>query len=364
MAIIYRQNVNRQTVPEKVRGSLAVDLVSKRRGAAIVLQEVSLAVEAGEFVTLLGPSGCGKTTLLRLIAGLDDVDSGRISVSGQDMTEVKAHLRPVHTVFQSYALFPHLSVFENVAFGLRIRNLSDSEIKARVVKALTAVHLEGLEARATSEISGGQGQRVALARALVLEPDILLLDEPLAALDAQLRSSMRAELVQLQRSLGITFVLVTHDLEEAIECSSRIAVMREGRIAQYATPRDIFERPTNVYVARLVGMENILDGRVVERTPFGVRVDLGFAHIEVPGVPTTETEVKIGLHGEHISFSRNGEGRPGTVSEVRYLGEATRCQVVVGDRTLIANVSPREAVRAGDSVFLDIDPRSYVTLAR
>jgi spermidine/putrescine transport system ATP-binding protein len=353
--------VSPDPLPEKLRGSLAVESVSKTRGGTAVLDSVSLDVRPGEFVTLLGPSGCGKTTLLRLVAGLDAVDAGAISISGADVTALPAHLRPVHTVFQSYALFPHLSVFENVAFGLRLRNREDAEIRARVRKALAAVHLEGFEARATSEISGGQGQRVALARALVLEPDILLLDEPLAALDAQLRSSMRAELVQLQRSLGTTFVLVTHDLEEAIECSSRIAVMRAGRIAQYATPEEIFERPKSVYVAKLVGMENILAGRVVEKTAQGARVDLGFAQVEIGGVPAGPG-VTIGLHGEHISLSSSA-GIKGTVTDVRYLGESTRCQIDVGSTRLVANVSPKEVVRAGDSVFLDIAPASWVPLS-
>jgi ABC-type Fe3+/spermidine/putrescine transport system ATPase subunit len=339
-----------------------VESVSKKHGAVPVLEEVSLEVRPGEFVTLLGPSGCGKTTLLRLVAGLDEVDAGRISISGNDVTSMKPHLRPVHTVFQSYALFPHLTVFENVAFGLRIRDRPEDEIRSRVSRVLSAVHLEGLDSRAPSEISGGQGQRVALARALVLEPDILLLDEPLAALDAQLRSAMRSELVQLQRSLGITFVLVTHDLEEAIECSSRIAVMREGRIAQYAEPEAIFEHPASVYVARLVGMENILEGRSMGTGAAGARVDLGFTQIEVPGVPP-ETVVKIGLHGEHIALSRTGGGLRGTVVDVRYLGEATRCQVRVGESLLVANVSPKEVVQAGDAVSLDINPSSWVSLA-
>jgi spermidine/putrescine transport system ATP-binding protein len=339
-----------------------VESVSKKRGGVPVLEDVSLEVRPGEFVTLLGPSGCGKTTLLRLIGGLDLVDSGRISISGSDVTLMKAHLRPVHTVFQSYALFPHLTVFENVAFGLRIRNRAEDEIRDRVRKVLAAVHLEGLDARTPSEISGGQGQRVALARALVLEPDILLLDEPLAALDARLRAAMRSELVLLQRSLGITFVLVTHDLEEAIECSSRIAVMREGRIAQYAAPEEIFERPNSVYVARLVGMENILEGRVISRTGSSGRVDLGFAQIDVHGV-SAEERVSIGLHGEHITLSRSSEGLAGVVTDVRYLGEATRCRVSVGEATLVANVSPREVIHPGDPVSLDIDPSSWVVLS-
>jgi ABC-type Fe3+/spermidine/putrescine transport system ATPase subunit len=197
----------------------------------------------------------------------------------------------------------------------------------------------------------------------VLEPDILLLDEPLAALDAQLRQSMRTELVQLQRSLGTTFVLVTHDLEEAIECSSRIAVMRAGRMAQYASPEEIFERPASVYVAKLVGMENILAGRVVEKTAGGTIVDLGFTRIEVGGgAALTGPEVTIGLHGEHISLS-SSHGIKGTVAEVRYLGESTRCQVNVGPTRLIANVSPKEVVREGDIVFLDIAPDSWVPLS-
>jgi len=355
--------VSDETLQGDGRGSLAVESVSKQRGGVQILDRVSLEARPGEFITLLGPSGCGKTTLLRLIGGLDEVDSGRISVSGLDVTDIKAHLRPVHTVFQNYALFPHLSVFENVAFGLRIRNRPGDEIRSRVAKALGAVRLEGFDARATAEISGGQGQRVALARALVLEPDILLLDEPLAALDAQLRAAMRGELVALQRSLGITFVLVTHDLEEAIECSTRIAVMRGGQIAQYGEPEVIFEHPASVYVARLVGMENILEGRVIGSSGAGVQVDLGFTRIDI-GTSPNEATVAIGVHGEHISLSRTGSGLLGTVTQVRYLGEATRLQVEVGSTMLVANVSPREVVREGDKVGLDIDSASWVALAK
>ena len=354
-------DVSSEQTRTPTRGSLAVQSVSKKRGGTAVLHDVSLEVRSGEFVTLLGPSGCGKTTLLRLIAGLDEVDSGRILISGDDVTATKAHLRPVHTVFQNYALFPHLSVFENVAFGLRLRHRPEAEIKARVAKVLGAVRLEGFESRATTEISGGQGQRVALSRALVLEPDILLLDEPLAALDAQLRAAMRTELVQLQRSLGTTFILVTHDLEEAIECSSRIAVMRAGQIAQYGSPDEIFERPASVYVAKLVGMENILTGRITERDAAGAVVDLGFTRVTVP-VAAADSNVVIGLHGEHIAISTNGPGLSATVRDVRYLGEATRCSLPVGNATLIANVSPRQTVQAGDLVFLKIDPSSWVAL--
>ena len=347
------------------RGSLAVTGVSKSRGAVRVLEEVSLAVEPGEFVTLLGPSGCGKTTLLRLIAGLDAVDSGRIAVSGADVTAMPAHERPVHTVFQSYALFPHLTVFENVAFGLRLRGVSDADIRTRVAKVLGAVRLENLEDRMPAQISGGQGQRVALARALVLEPDILLLDEPLAALDAQLRSAMRSELVQLQRSLGTTFILVTHDLEEAIECSSRIAVMRAGRIEQMAEPRAIFERPASLYVARLVGMENIFEGRVLSGEAGRLSVDLGFARVEArmsaaPG----GTGIRLAAHGEHVRVSRDGEGLAGTVTDVRYLGETLRCVVTVCEARLVANLPPRETFAVGEAVRVDIEPAAWAVLER
>lgn len=347
------------------RGSLAVTGVSKTRGTVRVLENVSLDVRPGEFITLLGPSGCGKTTLLRLIAGLDAVDAGRIVVSGADVTAMPAHERPVHTVFQSYALFPHLTVFENVAFGLRLRGVAEHDIRARVAKVLAAVRLENLEDRTPAQISGGQGQRVALARALVLEPDVLLLDEPLAALDAQLRSAMRSELVQLQRSLGTTFILVTHDLEEAIECSSRIAVMRAGRIEQIAEPREVFERPASLYVARLVGMENIFEGRALESEAGRLTVDLGFAQVEArANAAPVGTTIHLAVHGEHVRVSRNGPGIAGAVADVRYLGETLRCVVSVGEARLVANLPPRETFTAGEVVRVDIDPAAWAALQR
>jgi spermidine/putrescine transport system ATP-binding protein len=347
------------------RGSLSVRNVSKRRGAHLVLDGVGLEVAAGEFVSLLGPSGCGKTTLLRLIAGLDAVDSGSLHVSGRDVTSMKANERPVHTVFQSYALFPHLTVFENVAFGLRVRERPEAEIQSRVTEALAAVRLEGYGARRTSEISGGQGQRVALARALVLDPDILLLDEPLAALDAQLRHAMRAELVQLQRTLGATFILVTHDLEEAIECSSRIAVMREGRIAQFDEPRRIFEKPANVYVAKLVGMENLFEVRGRERAGDRENVDVGFARVTFPVNVLPEDLARVGVHAEHIDLRPNDEDAPirAVLDDVRYLGEVTRCVVRIGDIALTANVPPTSSLNSGQTVGVRIAPEAFVPLA-
>ena len=350
--------------PEGARGSLLIESVSKRRGNVKVLEDVSLDIRPGEFVALLGPSGCGKTTLLRLIGGLDSVDRGRIVISGRDMASLEAHERPVHTVFQSYALFPHLTVFENVAFGLRVRRRPDDEVRTRVARALEAVRLSGLESRQISEISGGQSQRVALARALILDPDILLLDEPLAALDAQLRATMRAELVELQRSVRATFILVTHDLEEAIECSSRIAVMREGHIAQFAEPRTIFERPANAYVAKLVGMENLIDAHVVSADDRVIRLDVGFREIAVDAALVPKDLSKIGVHAEHVELKApgTGAGLEGTLDDVRYLGETTRCLVRVRDRLLTASVPPTSPFKQGDRVSVRIPEDAFVPL--
>jgi len=351
--------VNQEIPADPARGSLCIRSVSKSFGATPVLDGVSLDVHAGEFVTLLGPSGCGKTTLLRLAAGFESVDTGRILISGRDLTTTPAHLRPVHTVFQDYALFPHLSAFENVAFGLRLQNRPEAEIRTRVAKALAAVHLEGFEARTPAEISGGQRQRVALARALILEPEVLLLDEPLAALDAQLRTAMRSELVLLQRSLGTTFLMVTHDLGEAIECSTRIAVMREGAIAQYGPPEEIFERPTSVYVARLVGMENIFEARPVGGAGERLRLDLGFTEIESQG-PEGKDGVRAGVHGEHVVVKPASGGLQGQVIEARYLGENRRYEIDVAGVTLVAKAPPQSPFRAGDQVSVEIAAASWV----
>ncbi|EPC8020944.1 spermidine/putrescine ABC transporter ATP-binding protein PotA, partial [Shigella flexneri] len=219
----------------------------------------------GEFLTLLGPSGCGKTTVLRLIAGLETVDSGRIMLDNEDITHVPAENRYVNTVFQSYALFPHMTVFENVAFGLRMQKTPAAEITPRVMEALRMVQLETFAQRKPHQLSGGQQQRVAIARAVVNKPRLLLLDESLSALDYKLRKQMQNELKALQRKLGITFVFVTHDQEEALTMSDRIVVMREGRIEQDGTPREIYEEPKNLFVAGFIGEINMFNATVIER---------------------------------------------------------------------------------------------------
>ena len=239
--------------------SVQIENVSKRFGDVLAVDRVSLEVRRGELFALLGPSGCGKTTLLRMIGGLETPGEGTIRIHGEDMSRVPPHLRPVNMVFQHYALFPHLTVEENVAFGLRYRPLPRAGHAARVREALGLVRLAGLERRYPSQLSGGQRQRVALARALVLEPEVLLLDEPLAALDPGLRKEVQVELKGLQRTLGISFLFVTHDQEEALALSDRIAVMSQGRVEQTGTPVEIFERPETEFVARFTGAANFFE---------------------------------------------------------------------------------------------------------
>jgi spermidine/putrescine transport system ATP-binding protein len=247
----------------------AVELrqVSRRFGAVAALQEVDLTVAAGEFLTLLGPSGCGKTTLLRVIGGFETPDSGVVRLAGQDMTAVPPHRRPVNTVFQNYALFPHLNVADNVAFGLRIQRVPEREIAARVAQALELVALPGLDRRRPPQLSGGQRQRVALARALVCRPQVLLLDEPLAALDAKLRHAMQLELKALQRQLGVTFIFVTHDQQEALAMSDRIALLNAGRIEQLGTPEAIYRHPRTAFAADFIGRANLIEAVVESAAP-------------------------------------------------------------------------------------------------
>ena len=238
--------------------------VRKAFGAHEVLPPLHLDIYHGEFITLLGPSGCGKTTLLRLIGGFERPDAGRILLAGTDITELPPNQRPVNTVFQSYALFPHMTVFENVAFGLRAEHRPEDEIRTRVAQVLAMVQMRELADRKPDQLSGGQQQRVAIARAVIKGPRVLLLDEPLSALDYKLRKQMQNELKRLQRELGITFVFVTHDQEEALSMSDRVVVMREGYIEQVGTPRDVYEDPANLFIARFVGEINVFSARVLE----------------------------------------------------------------------------------------------------
>lgn len=249
-------------------------------GGVVALERVDLDIRAGEFFTLLGPSGCGKTTLLRMLAGLDEPSGGTLAIGGRDVTETPPHRRSVNTVFQSYALFPHLSVRDNIAFGLKMRGVPREERDRRVAAIADFIQLGALVERRVDQLSGGQRQRIALARALVCEPDVLLLDEPLSALDAGLRSQLQVELLRIQKRLGMTFVFVTHDQEEAMVMSDRIAVLNEGAIAQIGTPQEVYERPANLFVARFMGHDNLFP--VISRRDMRVMTPIGELETEDP----------------------------------------------------------------------------------
>ena len=302
-----------------------VDLV-KRFGDVTAVAGINLDMPPGEFFSLLGPSGCGKTTTLRMVAGFERPDEGQILLDGVDMAETPPHKRNVNTVFQNYALFPHLSVAENVGFGLRYKNVTKAEARKKVAEALALVRLEGFEKRRPSQLSGGQQQRVALARALVLNPAVLLLDEPLGALDAKLRKALQIELKSLQQEVGITFIYVTHDQEEALTMSDRLAVMSNGRVEQVGTPAEVYEEPATAYVADFLGVSNLMDARCEGGTPDGrARVRLGdFELVAGKGDVTARGAVKVTIRPERVRLEDqgvSGENRiPGMVERVVYVG--------------------------------------------
>jgi ABC-type Fe3+/spermidine/putrescine transport system ATPase subunit len=307
--------------------------LTKQFGAVTALDHVSLAVGRGEFLTLLGASGSGKTTTLRLIAGFEAPTAGEILINGYDTAHEPPFRRPVNTVFQQYALFPHLRVWDNVAYGLRMRRRPRPEVKERVGRALEMVRLGELDKRFPRQLSGGQQQRVALARALVNEPQVLLLDEPLGALDLKLRREMQGELTALNRQLGITFVYVTHDQEEALTMSDRIALMRSGRIEQIGAPRELYDRPASRYVADFIGETNLL--------PMGDGAWL-----------SVRPEV-IGLRAEGQAKRRGeGEGRPGVVKGTVYVGAVVKTRVQLDDGPEVVSTQPAHVARAavGDAV--------------
>jgi spermidine/putrescine transport system ATP-binding protein len=285
---------------------LDVGPISKSFGATQILRDVRLTVRKGEFMTLLGPSGCGKTTTLRIVAGFESPDSGRVKLDGADVTDQPPYERDVHTVFQHYALFPHLDVYGNLAFGLRLQKLPEAEISARVREALELVKLQGFETRRTTSMSGGQMQRVALARAIIGRPALLLLDEPLGALDLKLRKEMQLELKRLQKRLGFAFVYVTHDQEEAMTMSDRIAVFNHGRIEQVGTPGEIYESPKTSFVADFIGGANILSAKVLPGAPGRAHLLLEDEYdIDVPldpgeVLPEAGARVKVGIRPERV----------------------------------------------------------------
>ena len=321
---------------------VVLDAVTKRFDDVLAVDDVTVDIASGEFFSLLGPSGCGKTTSLRMIAGFERPDAGRIRIGEADVTETPPNKRPVNTVFQSYALFPHLNVGDNVAFGLRFTSAPKSERRERVAEVLELVRLSGYEQRKPHQLSGGQQQRVALARALILNPSVLLLDEPLGALDAKLRRELQVELKSLQREVGITFVYVTHDQEEALTMSDRLAVMSGGRVEQLGTPREVYEKPATVFVADFLGVSNLMRGHALGDG----RVDVGGVTLAAEHGATKERGVvRITIRPERVRIEpgpATGENRvPATIERFVYLGSTTQVFVTLpgGERVqaLVAN---------------------------
>jgi spermidine/putrescine transport system ATP-binding protein len=316
--------------------------VIKRFGDVVAVDDISLDILRGEFFSLLGPSGCGKTTTLRMLGGFEQPDEGIIELAGANVAGLPPHRRDVNTVFQSYALFPHLNVFDNVAYGLRRRRIARDHIPGQVRRILELVDLPGFEARRTTQLSGGQQQRVALARALVNQPQVLLLDEPLGALDLKLRKQMQLELKGLQHEVGITFIYVTHDQEEAMTMSDRIAVMRSGRIEQVGPPEDVYERPATEFVAGFLGASNLLDGSV--GPPDGAFRTIELASGERVRVPAASVEgkerrIRLGVRPEKIRIaegttgpSTNGDNSiEGTVRDATFVGVSNVYTVATRD---------------------------------
>jgi spermidine/putrescine transport system ATP-binding protein len=321
-----------------------LDRVTKRFGEVTAVDDLSLSIERGQFFALLGPSGCGKTTTLRMIGGFEATSEGTIYLRGADVTDLPPFRRNVNTVFQNYALFPHLDVYENIAFGLRRRRVPEQEVRLQVASMLTLVDLPGYERRRPGQLSGGQQQRVALARALVNNPQVLLLDEPLGALDLKLRKQMQVELKRIQSEVGITFVFVTHDQEEAMTMADRIAVMRHGRIEQLGTPEELYERPATEFVAGFLGVSNLLDAEVIGRN--GVMSELRLADGNLVRAPAGTLDgsvlVRIGVRPEKLRVQPLADGEvaetqrevnavEGRVLDASYLGVSTQYLVETAD---------------------------------
>jgi spermidine/putrescine transport system ATP-binding protein len=373
----------REAVPGEDDGLAAIELVGVEKGFTggghdvRAVDEVNLRIAEGEFFSLLGPSGCGKTTTLRMIAGFEEPTSGQILLHGRDMVGVPPFRRDVNMVFQQYALFPHMDVFENVAFGLRRKKVDRNEIRRRVTEALALVELEGREKRKPRQLSGGQQQRVALARALVNRPRALLLDEPLGALDLKLRQAMQLELKRIQREVGITFVYVTHDQEEALTMSDRLVVMNAGRIEQLGSPRELYEHPATRFVANFIGTSNVLTGRLERKGDGWALAGLGPDQrvlVADAGQASDGQDVELAIRPEKIVLRTEQDPPPSDrsalrvrVDEVVYLGTSTQYRTVTdgGDAVAVyrqnASATPGADVLAGQVGWLEWPPEhSYV----
>ncbi len=342
------------------------EAVTKAYGDVIAVDGISLTVAPGELVTLLGPSGCGKTTTLRLIAGLEMATSGRIFIGDTDVTKLSATTRDVSMVFQSYALFPHMTVAENVGYGLKVSRVKKEQLRARVHDALDMVGLSDLGARMPSELSGGQQQRVAVARALVLEPQVLLFDEPLSNLDAKLRRRVREEVREIQQNLGLTTVYVTHDQEEALAVSDRIVVMKNANIAQEGTPRDLYEQPADSFVADFIGDANIVDAEILSLDGDMAQLSIGGITMAVPRRENVAGPVQLAIRPEAIiptQSSGSDAGLSGTVRKATYLGSHFEYTIETPLGSLFV-IDPRidAPVRAGQDVVIELAKRGVTII--
>jgi putrescine transport system ATP-binding protein len=377
-----------QSIPQPASGTplLRIDAVVKTFGQFRAVDALSLDIHAGEFFALLGPSGCGKTTLLRMLAGFEAPDAGRILLDGKDIAQIPPHQRPVNMMFQNYALFPHLNVRDNIAFGLKRAGMASADTAARVSEMVALVKLDGLEKRKPDQLSGGQRQRVALARSLARRPRLLLLDEPLAALDKKLRESTQLELMELQRRLGLTFVIVTHDQQEAMTMAARIGVMDAGRLEQVATPRELYEAPRSRWIAEFVGDINLLEGKfetsdgnypTMARRVAIATSEAGTIYVAEPREPLTKADLCIAIRPEKVKLSRRAPASDdarainrldGVVTDVSYLGGVTSYKVKLDSgavlRSSMANTARLnlDAYSANQRVVAWFSPEDCVVL--
>ena len=362
---------------QEAKPIIRIESILKNYGAIEALKSISFNIFQGEFLTLLGPSGCGKTTLLRVIAGFEIPNSGLVEIDGNNMEGIPANQRPTNMVFQSYAVFPHMTVGENVAYGLKARKIDKQTIFEEVNKALAMVGMEGFNDRPSTALSGGQRQRVALARALILKPKVLLLDEPLSALDKRLREQMQSELRQLQRSVGITFILVTHDQEEALTMSDRIAVMFDGKIAQLASPQELYKRPTNIQVANFVGTMNFLDLDLVAQEGNDLIVEiegLGKTTLSMDQAPLGyQSNSMAGIRPEMFTIITNKSQSKtkvvkGRIVETQYFGDMTYFDANLEGTDKVVTISMRNSdisfeINIGNDVEIGWNPNSILVLS-
>jgi iron(III) transport system ATP-binding protein len=351
---------------ESRSAAVRLQSVTKRFGTVAAVDDIDLVIEPGTLVTLLGPSGCGKTTTLRMIAGLETPTSGKVLIGNRDVTLLPPNERDVSMVFQSYALFPHMTVMENVSYGLSQSNLSREAQRAKAHEGLALVGLEGFDDRLPSELSGGQQQRVAVARALVLEPQVLLFDEPLSNLDAKLRRKMREDIREIQLKLGLTSVYVTHDQEEALAVSDKIVVMNKGRIAQAGTPADLYERPADAFVADFIGSANLVPGEILARDKKKgtVTVSLGGSKLVLPDNGIADDKVFLVIRPSGVALDNKTGDLPARIERATYLGSHWEYTVEAAGQSIFVTQPVGRRFAAGAKVHMELDPAQLAVVGR